>query len=382
MLLEPTDVITYRDDVIGRTTTLRVVAADEQNMDGSITFTCEEWSSAGIHVAAQVTPQGQASNAYKPAQGTDVGTYVVQPQAVPPQVVTARALTTSDFANLWPNATGQTAPPPGAQVANDGTNPEFDYLYNAGIGSAYAGAWVRRFALTTPGSVSLKLRIPAIGRSTFSPTFSARYQYKFISTGGTPSLTVTWRSLDATLTAVGSTLTDSGLGTPAGWSTRPPLAMSVDAAAVWKELEFKLTTSTAGTAEAWLDAIEVYRMIQATDVSSLPATGWTGVAASLLFQNGWTDVGGGIMLAAYMKDPFGMAHLRGEVRNTNPPGAPVPTTIFQLPVGNRPTATVYYAVEANNAYGRVKVDSTGNVVLDFGSNTGGVSLDGINFDTQ
>jgi hypothetical protein len=62
MLLEPTDVITYRDDVIGRTTTLRVIAADEQNMDGSITFTCEEWSSAGIHVAAQVTPQGQASN--------------------------------------------------------------------------------------------------------------------------------------------------------------------------------------------------------------------------------------------------------------------------------------------------------------------------------
>jgi hypothetical protein len=378
MLLEPTDVITYRDDVIGRTTTLRVIAADEQNMDGSITFTCEEWSSAGIHVAAQVTPQGQSSATYKPAQGTDVGTYVVQPQAVPPQVITAKALTTTDFANLWPNATGQTPPPAGIAIANDGTNPEFDYLYNAGIGNAYAGAYVRRFLLTAPGSVSLKLRVQAIG----GPAFSLAYQYKFVSTGGTPSLTCTYRSLDANLAVAGSTILDNGLGTPVVWTARAPTTFAIDAAAVWKEFEFKLTTTTAGTAEAWLDALDLHRMVQAADVLTLPHTGWTGVAASLLFQNGWTDVGGGIMLAAYMKDPFGMAHLRGEVRNTNPPGAPVPTTIFQLPVGNRPTATVYYAVEANNAYGRVKVDSTGNVVLDFGSNTGGVSLDGINFDTQ
>jgi hypothetical protein len=383
MLLEPTDVITYRDDVIGRTTTLRVVAVDEQNMDGSITFTCEEWSSAGIHVAAQVTPQGQSDAAYKPAQGTDVGTYVVQPSAMTSQVVTAKSLTTTDFANLWPNPTGQIPPPAGVAVANDGTSPEFDYLYNAGIGSAFAGSYVRRFLLTAPGSVSLKLRVQAIG----GPAFSLGYQYKFISTGGTPSLTCTYRSLDANLAAVGSTILDNGLGTPGVWTARAPTTFSIDAAAVWKEFEFKLTTSTAGTAEAWIDAIDLHRMVQAADVLTLPTTGWIDVAASLLFQNGWVNLGGGFAAAAFRRDYLGVVRLRGTIANHGVGAAAANSAIYNLPVGNRPSAQLIGSAQnvtaAAGAYFRVDITTGGDIQISVAApvNTS-LCLDGITFDTQ
>lgn len=88
--------------------------------------------------------------------------------------------------------------------------------------------------------------------------------------------------------------------------------------------------------------------------------------------NGWVNFGLGFGDAGYYKDPAGVVHLRGLVSS----GSGLP--IFNLPVGYRPYAGCLFAVVANGAFGRVDVNSSGDVALVTGSNTY-VSLEGITF---
>jgi hypothetical protein len=97
----------------------------------------------------------------------------------------------------------------------------------------------------------------------------------------------------------------------------------------------------------------------------------------------WINNGGGYGLASFYRDPLGGVHLSGAVRCT----AGTPTNganVFTLPVGYRPSATVFVATpEAAGAgfVAHMAVLSTGDVEYTQGDPAGtqAVPLDGIDF---
>lgn len=97
------------------------------------------------------------------------------------------------------------------------------------------------------------------------------------------------------------------------------------------------------------------------------------------FENGWTNFGPGFYeTAGFYKDPLGVVHLKGSVKNGSI-GA-----IFTLPAGYRPARSQFFAVPAGNAFGDVLVRGlsegavAGRVHFNVGS-TALVALDGITF---
>jgi hypothetical protein len=101
-----------------------------------------------------------------------------------------------------------------------------------------------------------------------------------------------------------------------------------------------------------------------------PMTQEAWIAPTLL--NSWANLGGDYPPAGYYKDNFGIVHLRGMVDSG------VAADIFLLPVGYRPTYSETFSVISNNAFGRIKVNSTGYVTGIVYDPTY-VSLDGITF---
>lgn len=101
--------------------------------------------------------------------------------------------------------------------------------------------------------------------------------------------------------------------------------------------------------------------------------GWT--APTLL--NDWVNFGGGNAEAGYWKDPFGVVHLRGTIKD----GSGLPTLVFTLPAGSRPSASHRFATVSNGLFGIATVDSSGGVSASSGSTTY-FSLDGITFKAE
>lgn len=95
------------------------------------------------------------------------------------------------------------------------------------------------------------------------------------------------------------------------------------------------------------------------------------IAPTLL--NSWVNFGAGFNPAGYYKDPFGIVHLRGLVST-----GVVGSNIFVLPAGYRPTNVETFVSNSNNAFGRIDVQASGNVILQVGSNVF-ASLDGMTF---
>jgi hypothetical protein len=96
------------------------------------------------------------------------------------------------------------------------------------------------------------------------------------------------------------------------------------------------------------------------------------------FQNGWSNYGAGYNAAGYYKDPAGIVHLRGLLKNPSPT---INTQIFTLSPGYYPAAVELFGVAAyTNAmvYGRVDIDSAGQIIYRQGGGTF-LSLDGITF---
>lgn len=75
----------------------------------------------------------------------------------------------------------------------------------------------------------------------------------------------------------------------------------------------------------------------------------------------------------YFRDSLGFIHLRGTVTGG------VADTIFVLPAGYRPSALWIFSTDHNGAFGRIVVNTNGNVDSDLGLHTNAV-LDGITFD--
>jgi hypothetical protein len=101
---------------------------------------------------------------------------------------------------------------------------------------------------------------------------------------------------------------------------------------------------------------------------------WT----ALTLGSGVTNVGGGAFNAAGFIDESGFVHLRGKITTVNA----FPSTLFTLPVGWRPSATMLFLILTNgSAVGNVTIDSAG-VVTQNSSNLTNISIDGITFDTR
>ena len=100
-------------------------------------------------------------------------------------------------------------------------------------------------------------------------------------------------------------------------------------------------------------------------------------------SNGWAQLGSGFANAAYRKDTGGVVRLRGVVRSgTFDASGGAAGTIFTLPLGFRPEARAMFAAPSvgggTDAYGRVDVKPTGEVVAIFGTSTF-IGLDGVAF---
>lgn len=95
------------------------------------------------------------------------------------------------------------------------------------------------------------------------------------------------------------------------------------------------------------------------------------------FQNGWVALGGNEPPPRFFKDPHGIVHLEGAVKNGTNDSA-----IFTLPVGYRPAYTLNGLTARNGSTGAINgfhVGQDGQVMtLNMGAN-GNVAFDGINF---
>lgn len=132
------------------------------------------------------------------------------------------------------------------------------------------------------------------------------------------------------------------------------------------------TSNTFGWALASVDLLSVAPQIEV----------WTAPS----FATNWGNVGGGWMTVGFLKAPDGFVRLRGgALVNT----ATLTATIFTLPVGYRPTATLQYPVRmGTNVLSYVNINSSGQVQY-AGAGGGvladaqsGLFLDHVKFDTR
>ena len=89
--------------------------------------------------------------------------------------------------------------------------------------------------------------------------------------------------------------------------------------------------------------------------------------------NGWIAFDAAHNDAGYWKDPHGVVHLRGMMKN----GA-IGAAIFIMPAGYRPPRRELFATISNGALGFLYVDPTGVVVPFTGSNVY-FAIDGVTF---
>ena len=102
---------------------------------------------------------------------------------------------------------------------------------------------------------------------------------------------------------------------------------------------------------------------------------WTEVT---VFGTNWSNytATSAYNTAGFYKDPFNVVTLKGLVTHTAGGSG---TTIFTLPEGYRPAKSLIFKGEANSGHSRTDVNADGSVVLQVGSATSYLSLEGISF---
>lgn len=93
--------------------------------------------------------------------------------------------------------------------------------------------------------------------------------------------------------------------------------------------------------------------------------------------NGWVFYGGAEQNPRFRKDTRGVVTIEGLVKNGT-----AATTIFQLPVGYRPTNTRRFATLANGAISYLAIGTNGNIDQGPGASTAWQAFDGIQFATD
>lgn len=109
-----------------------------------------------------------------------------------------------------------------------------------------------------------------------------------------------------------------------------------------------------------------------------PDKAWREVGATNqpAFENSWVNYNTASFYgAAFYKDALGFVHLRGLVKSGT---VGTGFAIFTLPTGYRPLKQLGYVVNANTAFGNLRISTDGKVFLETGSNAY-LFLDGITF---
>lgn len=125
--LEPTDIVTLTDSVLGLSLTPVRITELSEGEDGTLSITAEDYP-AGVAAAASYSPQdgdGYKANeagsiANRPLNvggtGMTIGPAMVTAATILAGCVPDSAGTRTNFANLWPNPTSESAPPDGADT--------------------------------------------------------------------------------------------------------------------------------------------------------------------------------------------------------------------------------------------------------------------------
>lgn len=98
---------------------------------------------------------------------------------------------------------------------------------------------------------------------------------------------------------------------------------------------------------------------------------WTDVSS---FSNSWVNYAGAFANAGYKKSAGDTVSLRGLIKSGT-----VGAKAFTLPVNYRPSTSVSFSVDSNAAFGKVVIQSNGDVIPSTPSSNTYVSLDGIIF---
>lgn len=93
------------------------------------------------------------------------------------------------------------------------------------------------------------------------------------------------------------------------------------------------------------------------------------------FQNSWANYGStpGNTPLGFWKDALGVVHLSGDIASGSG------STVFTLPAGYRPVSSAVFPAVGDGAFGLLRVDPTGDVVVQAGAHTTYFSVNGISF---
>lgn len=91
------------------------------------------------------------------------------------------------------------------------------------------------------------------------------------------------------------------------------------------------------------------------DTATIGQSPWTAPS----YVSGWADLGSGFQTGGYFKDSQGGVHVRGVVRRSTGTS----TTIFTLPAGMWPLGTELLPCNVDGAWGDLRIDASGNVIV-------------------
>lgn len=134
-----------------------------------------------------------------------------------------------------------------------------------------------------------------------------------------------------------------------------------------------------GILQALLSIVAAIKNKYTLDVESwIPVTANGNPQPS--FMNGWLNYGTPFNNAEFYKDPLGVVHLRGLIKNGT-----LNTVAFVLPAGYRPVTTyMFWQCSFLGSYisARIDIGATGNVLITTQAGNGFISLDGITFKAE
>jgi hypothetical protein len=203
---------------------------------------------------------GALLRAAEAAQG-NISQTLIGAGALASVVAAKRSSGQRDTFNYWPNPTSEFSPPDSYTPPGDGTDPEFDFRFNAGTSNAKSGAWVRQLVRSSAGTTSVEHKVPAKPGDDF--LFGAYFKTVSGAFGGgnTGRLSITFYDSSNAVLATFSTDNTGGGGS---WvSAGTGSSGGAPAGTVTVGFKISLLTSSAGTFEIWYDEINAFRLIDA-----------------------------------------------------------------------------------------------------------------------
>lgn len=115
------------------------------------------------------------------------------------------------------------------------------------------------------------------------------------------------------------------------------------------------TVPTSGDVDYATQLLDLYDALAAATYDAVEALHVVGDMGEPAFENGWVNRASGENAVSFYKDPFGVVHLDGAVKDGTP------DVVFTLPVGYRPAGAMKFPGVTSGGIGIIKVDVGGTV---------------------